>query len=162
MNIRDFITIANLRAISPCNPKAYVDRAIEQSSNEHINKVKTVSANQLKSGGLSIRIAMTSNINTLQQFAKDWTGKLGNGASVKVPMYGILAYNIRTNTMETSKPDEIKDEILQANKPFIPNVDIKYMRWLSRSAQGKFMSSVIIEFTRAEDANRIIDKGLIK
>ena len=60
VNMRDPITIENIRAMNPRSLKAHVDRAIEQSNNENINKPRAVSANQLKSGDLSIKHARTS------------------------------------------------------------------------------------------------------
>lgn len=56
---------------------------------------------------------------------------------------------------------EIRDNILQDNRPFIPRAEIKYVSWLTRNAVSKSASSVIIEFTKPEDANKIIDKGLV-
>ena len=35
------------------------------------------------------------------------------------------------------------------------------MGWLTRNATSKTASSVIIEFTKPEDANKVIDEGLV-
>ena len=59
------------------------------------------------------------------------------------------------------KFDEIKAELLHDNRLFIPNVDIKYIRWLFRAALTKSASTIIVEFTTLEDANKVIDEGLI-
>jgi hypothetical protein len=63
--------------------------------------------------------------------------------------------------MDIEKFNQIRAEMLQDNKPFIPIADIKYIGWLSRSASTKSASSIIVEFTRPKDANKIIDEGLI-
>ncbi|GKT61208.1 hypothetical protein ColTof4_01299 [Colletotrichum tofieldiae] len=81
VNIRDPITIACIRAMNSRSLKAHVDRAIEESSNEHIRKLKAVSANQLKSGDLSIKTATTKDMEALRQFAEDWENRIGNGAA---------------------------------------------------------------------------------
>ena len=154
-------TIENLRAKNPRSLQSHVDRAIEQSKNKHIENIRVVSANQLKSGDLSIKNTNIEETEALKQFADDWSGRIGNGASVRVPTYGIIAHGIRTSSMDMEKFDGIKIELLQDNKPFIPLADIKYIGWLSRSAPTKSASSIIIEFTRPEDANKIIDEGLI-
>ncbi|PWI64262.1 hypothetical protein PCL_11336 [Purpureocillium lilacinum] len=52
VNIRDPVTIINIRAMSPRSLGAHVDRAIEQSNNEHINKIRVTSSNQLKSDSI--------------------------------------------------------------------------------------------------------------
>lgn len=161
VNIRNPQTTQSLRAMNPRNLKAHVDRAIAQSENEHIANIKIMSANQLKSGDLSIKTITNSEMQALRQFTEDWTPRLGNGTSVRNPTYGVLAHGIRTSTMNVKKFEETRDIILQDNKPFIPTADIKYIGWLTRRASNKTMSSVIIEFTRPEDANKIIDEGLV-
>ncbi|KAJ0131350.1 hypothetical protein HZ326_25548 [Fusarium oxysporum f. sp. albedinis] len=60
INIRDPVTISNIRAMSPRSLKSYVDLAIAQSSDEHIENIKAVSSNQLKSGNLNIKTAIKS------------------------------------------------------------------------------------------------------
>lgn len=57
--------------------------------------------------------------------------------------------------------EETRDQLLQDNKPFIPQAEIKYVGWLTRNAPTKAFSSIIIEFSKPEDANKIINKGLI-
>ncbi|KDN71154.1 hypothetical protein CSUB01_12466 [Colletotrichum sublineola] len=161
VNIRDPITIASIRAMNSRSLKAHVDRAIEESSNEHIRKLKAVSANQLKSGDLSIKTATTKDMETLRQFAEDWETRIGNGAVVRIPTYGVLAHGIRTSSMDMERFNEIRDDLLQDNKAFIPTAEIKYIGWLTRSASKKTASSIVVEFSKAEDANKLIDEGLI-
>ncbi|KDN61236.1 hypothetical protein CSUB01_11874 [Colletotrichum sublineola] len=129
VNIRDPITIASMRAMNSRSLKAHVDRAIEESSNEHVRKLKPVSANQLKSGDLSIKTATTKYMETLRQFAEDWESRIGNRAT--------------------------------DNKAFIPTAEIKYIGWLTQSANKKTASTIVVEFSKAEDANKLIDEGLI-
>lgn len=161
INIRDPLTVANLRAMNPRSLIAHIDRAIEQSNNEHIVNIKIISSNQLKSGDLSIKTATTKEMETLRQFTDDWTYRIGNGASVRLPTYGVLVHGIRTNSMDMDKSEDIRNEILLDNKPFIPNADIRYIGWLSRKSLIKPASSIIIEFKNPVDANKIIDEGLI-
>ena len=54
-----------------------------------------------------------------------------------------------------------RDQLRLDNKPFIPQAEIKYVGWLTRSAHTKAASSIVIEFSKPEDANKIIDEGLI-
>ncbi|KAI1315997.1 hypothetical protein F5Y16DRAFT_414742 [Xylariaceae sp. FL0255] len=151
VNIKDSLTIANLRAMNPRNLKAHIDHAIEQ----------ILSSNQLRSGDLSIKTATTREMETLKQFTGDWTHRIGNGAYVRLPTYGILVHGIRTNSVNLEKIEDLRNEILMDNKPFIPNAEIKFIGWLSRKSLTKSASSIIIEFTEPEDANKIIDEGLI-
>jgi hypothetical protein len=61
VSIRNPLTISKLRAVNPCNLKSHMERALEQSQNEHIAHVKNMSSNQLESGDLSLRTATTSD-----------------------------------------------------------------------------------------------------
>jgi hypothetical protein len=124
-------TIENLRAKNPRTLQSHVDRAIEQSKNKHIENIRVVSANQLKSGDLSIKTTNIEEDEALKQFADDWSGRIGSGASVRVPTYGIIAHGICTRSIDMTKFEEVKNELLQDNKPFIPLADIKYIGWLS-------------------------------
>jgi hypothetical protein len=63
--------------------------------------------------------------------------------------------------MNTDNFEDTRDTILQDNKPFILTADITYIGWLARKVPNKRMSSVITELTRPEDANKMIDEGLV-
>ncbi|KAH7060992.1 hypothetical protein BKA63DRAFT_457555 [Paraphoma chrysanthemicola] len=161
VHIRDPLTVQSLRAMNPGNLKAHVERAIEQSANENIMHVKIVSANQLKSGDLSIKTAASNEVEALRQFTEDWTHRIGTGATVRIPTYGVLAHGVRTSSMDMTRFEENRAQILQDNRPFIPQAEIKHIGWLTRDASAKPASTITIEFTRPEDANKIIDEGLI-
>ncbi|KIV98779.1 uncharacterized protein PV09_09476 [Verruconis gallopava] len=147
VNIRNAQTIQHLRAMNPRIMKAHVDTAIAQSENEHIAKITTISANQLKSGDLSIRTATNSEMQTLHKFTDDWVPQLGSGTLVHTYIYKVIIHSIRTSMMNTEGFKEVKAEILQANKAFLPTADIKYIGWLTRRPRNNSMSSIIIEFT---------------
>ena len=127
VNIRNPLTIGNLRAMNPRNLKAHVDRTIEQSGNEHIASIKVASSNQLKSGDLSIKTTTTAECEALREFAEDWKYRLGSNAVVRIPTYGVLAHGIRTSSINMDNFEQTRDEILQDNRLFIPNATIKYI-----------------------------------
>jgi hypothetical protein len=137
VNIRDPITVLNLRAMNPCNLNAHVERAIRQSGNENISSIKVLSSNQLKSGDLSIKTATINETEALKQFADDWVHRVGNRASIRIKTYGIIAHSIRTSTMDMERFEEMRDQLLLDNKPFIPQAEIKYIGWLTRNAPTK-------------------------
>jgi hypothetical protein len=101
--------------MNPSNLKVHVQRAIEQSGNENIVNVKIISSNQLKRGDLSIKTASSSEVKALRQFMDDWARRIGSGTTVQIPTFGVLAYGVRTSTMDMSKLDEIRAQILQDN-----------------------------------------------
>jgi hypothetical protein len=120
VKITDPATIDSLRAKSPRNLQNHVDRAIEQSRNKHIERIRVASANQLKSGDLSIKTSSRNEAEALRQFANDWVNRIGRGTSIRLPTFGILAHGIRTSSMDMQKFDEIKAELLHDNRSFIP------------------------------------------
>ncbi len=71
MKISNPSTIENLRAKNPRFLQSYVDCAIEQSMNKHIENIQVVSANQLKSGDLSIKTTNVEEAEALKQFTND-------------------------------------------------------------------------------------------
>jgi transcriptional regulator with AAA-type ATPase domain len=98
LNLRfaDPSTIESLRAKNPRNLQNHVDRAIEQSRNKHIERIRVASANQLKSGDLSIKTSNRNEAEALKQFANDWISRIGRGTSIRLPTYGVLVHGIRT------------------------------------------------------------------
>ena len=161
VNIRNASTIQTLRAMNPRNLKAHVERAIQQSDNEQVTNIRVMSSNQLKSGDLSIRTTGSSEAQTLRTHAEDWVHRVGAGATVRIPTFGVLVHGIRTSTMDMDRVEEVRNNILHDNRPFIPRADIRYIGWLTRKAPTKSASSVTIEFARPEDANKIIEEGLV-
>lgn len=63
--------------------------------------------------------------------------------------------------MDMDRFEETRDRLLQVNRPFIPRVEIRHIGWLTRDAAAKTATTITIEFSRPEDANKIIDEGLI-
>jgi hypothetical protein len=161
VTIRDPTTVLSLRAMNPRNLNAHVERAIAQSGNENISGIKVLFSNQLRSGDLSIRTATSKETEALKQFADDWVHRIGNRATLRITTYGIIVHGIRTSTIDMDKFEETRDQLLLDNKPFIPQAEIRYVGWLTRNAPTKAASSIVVEFSKPEDANKIIDEGLI-
>ncbi|EKG09139.1 hypothetical protein MPH_13861 [Macrophomina phaseolina MS6] len=70
-------------------------------------------------------------------------------------MHGVHRKSIDPSDMDNA----IK--LLQAeNKPLLPNAEIKYVGWLTK-ASNKKASSLVVEFSRAEDANAAITGGMV-
>ena len=75
-------TIESLRAKNPRTLQSHVDRAIEQSKNKNIEHIRVASANQLKSGDLSIKTTRAEEAEALKQFANFWVDRIGYSATV--------------------------------------------------------------------------------
>jgi hypothetical protein len=115
--------------------------------------------NQLKSGDQSIKTASNSQAEALKQFTDDCTSLIGNGATARIPTYGVLAHGICTSTIDMYKIEDNTSHILQDNTPFIPRAEIRYIGWPNGASRTRSISTIIIEFTRLEDTNKIIDEG---
>ena len=102
------------------NLRAHVERAIAQCGNENIANIKIASSNQLKSGDQSIKTASSNEVEALKQFGDDWTPLIGNGATARIPTYGILAHGIRTSTVDMDKFEENRSQILQEKQTIHP------------------------------------------
>ena len=96
--------------MSPRILKERVYLAIKQSSNGHTKKNKGIFSNQLKSGDLSIKTATTTDMVSPRQFAEDWEQSIGNGATVRIPTYGVLARSVRISPMDLDSYEFIRDE----------------------------------------------------
>lgn len=81
------------------------------------------------------------------------------GATVRNPTHGVLTHGIRTSMMDMDNFEEVRNNILHDNRPFIPRADIQYIGWLTSKARTKSASSVINKFAKPEDANKITDEG---
>ena len=68
MKITDLSTIESLRAMSPRNLQSHVDRAIEQSRNKHVERIRVASANELKSGDFSMKTSSKNEAKVLKQY----------------------------------------------------------------------------------------------
>jgi patatin-like phospholipase/acyl hydrolase len=161
VTIRDPTTVLSLRAINPRNLNAHIERAIAQSGNENISGIRVLSLNQLRSGDLSIKTATSNETEALKQFTNNWVNRVGNRALIQITTYSVIAHSIRTSIIDIDKFEELREQILLDNKPFIPQAEIRYVRWLTRSAPTKATSSIVIKFSKPEDANKIINEGLI-
>ncbi|KAL3587387.1 hypothetical protein FPOAC2_13283 [Fusarium poae] len=104
--------------MNPCSLKAHVDRAIERSNNKNINKLRAVSANQLKSGDLSIKTATTADMEALRQFAGEWEHRIGNHATFdrNTEHIAVGDYNLHHELwggINIRKPDPQASELIE-------------------------------------------------
>lgn len=77
-------------------------------------------------------------------------------------MRGVLANGIRTSTMDVDRFKNNSSQISDDIGPFILQDEIRHIvGWLTRDAAAKTASTITIEFTRPEDANKTIDEGLV-
>lgn len=83
-----------------------------------------MSSDQLKSGDFSIRTTDNSKTQVLRTHADDWVHRVGAGATARNPTYSVLAHGNRTSKMDMDNFEEVRNNILHDNRPFIPRADI--------------------------------------
>lgn len=82
----------------------------------------------MKSDDLSIKTVSRNEIEALKQFADDWVHRIGNRAAIRITTYRVFVHSIRTNSLDITRFAETRNQILQGNKLFIPQAEIKYIR----------------------------------
>jgi hypothetical protein len=70
-------------------------------------------------------------------------------------------HNVRTNQVNIKDQKKLVQQIKMENMSTLREAEITYTGWLTRSDAKKQASSLVMEFTRPEDANKAIEEGLI-
>ncbi|TKA58673.1 hypothetical protein B0A49_11945 [Cryomyces minteri] len=122
------------------------------------SQLRSQRPNQLKDR-MNNALKEQTNIN-IQKFAEDWVGVWGREAQVIVPTYGVLVHGVQTKFMDPSDMTKAMRLLQAENAPRMPRAEIKYVGWLTKSAVNKKNSTLIVEFTRPEDANEAINWGM--
>ena len=159
MTDADFVN--HLRSQSPTQLKDRINNAIRASGNSAIHPIRVISAKQLKSGDIATHTSKPEQATKLLAHADDWVKCLGSGAHAIVPTFGVIVHGIRTKTIDLGNPSLVAKQIRSENAGTIPNASITYVGWLTKAASTKTASSLVEEFTRAEDANAAIGGGLV-
>jgi hypothetical protein len=73
-----------------------------------------------------------------------------------------LVHGVPVNRVNVNNQAQVIEQIMMENNCIIKGMEIKFVGWLSpKTVQNKKASSLIVEFTKPEDANMAIDEGLI-
>ncbi|OJD18780.1 hypothetical protein ACJ73_08691 [Blastomyces percursus] len=99
----------------------------------------------------------------VRQNSETWTRVLGSQARALIPTYGILVHRVRTNK-ENIDPEDQKssiEKIQTENAMLHPGARVNYVGWLTKQGTKKTASSLVIELTTKEHANRMIREGLV-
>jgi len=141
-----------------------VNDALSKSGRQEINKLKMLAAKQLKSGDVKITARTIGDAGMALSCASHWVKALGAKATPVIPTYGVIVHGIPVKSMQLHS-EELQEEmakiIVADNASTIPEMEITHIGWLSRKAEYKPCSSVVIEFTYAATANLTILKSLI-
>ena len=123
--------------------------------------IQVHSAVFLKSGDIQIHTTFVAQAKILLAHADEWIKYVGNNAKVIIPTYGVIIHAIPTASFDPSRPKEMISLLQTLNADLIQHDKINYVGWLTKEGAAKPISSVVIEFTAPEPANRLIHAGCL-
>lgn len=132
-----------------------------QSSVKPYRGVQIHSAIFLKSGDIQAHTAFVSQAKLLLAHAEEWVKFVGNNAKAVVPTYGVIIHSIPTVSFDHTRQRAMATQLKTLNAGVLQNAKITYMGWLTREGADKVISSIVVEFTAPEPANRLIHAGCL-
>lgn len=79
-----------------------------------------LTANQMKSGDLTISTATIQEANMLRELAGEWGKEVAEGAEVQIPIYTVAVHGIHSKSIDLNKMEEAKQGIILANTRTVP------------------------------------------
>lgn len=154
---------ALLRQKTPEELRRTINEALQQQWPNSNQTTQIVAARQLKSGDIAIHTANTADAKLLKENPSAWLPSLGSRARVLKPTYGVLVHGVRTDkeNIDPNKQAEAIEKIQTENATLHPGVKVTYAGWLTKNGAKKTASSLVVEFTTKEQANRVIREGLV-
>ncbi|EDN04466.1 predicted protein [Histoplasma mississippiense (nom. inval.)] len=153
---------ALLRDKTPGELRERVNNALKERTRSTERPIQVVAAKQLKSGDVSIHTVNIEDANKLRE-EQQWTQALGREAKALQPTYGVLVHSVCTDkeNIDPSNQSRSIEKIQTENATLHPGATITYVGWLTRTGAKKPTSSLVLEFTTKEHADRAIREGLV-
>ncbi|EKG09001.1 Zinc finger CCHC-type protein [Macrophomina phaseolina MS6] len=153
--------ISHLRSQAPTHLKERINRALKSQTDPEVNKIQVVAAKQLRSGDIAAYTRNQQEKEILQESAHSWAETFGGTARIVTQTYGVIVHGVHTKSIDPSDMENTIKLLQAENKPLLPNAEIKYVGWLTKASTSKKASSLVVEFSRAEDANAAIAGGMV-
>lgn len=134
----------------------HIQKALQNSGDNAIKQLEISAAKQLKSGDIYVYTKSMESANILRDRQEWWTPRLGTGAHVPTPTYGVLVHGFPT-TFDPKKPEHIAALELE-NQNVVEGFKTAFVGWLTVAGSKKKHSSLIIEFINPAMANKMIDE----
>ncbi len=126
---------------------------------KNISNTNIRAARKLKSGDIAIHTANETETKKLVE-EESWTQVLGKKARIITRTFGVIAHVVRIDSINMKEKEAVMEQIRAKNIASIPDLEIKWIGWLSNPAAGKKETSLVIECKTATQANGAIDEGL--
>ncbi|EKG09471.1 Zinc finger CCHC-type protein [Macrophomina phaseolina MS6] len=153
--------ISHLRSQPPTHLKERINRALKPQTDPEVNKIQVVAAKQLRSGDIAVYTRNQQEKEILQENAHGWVETFGGSARIVTQTYGVIVHGVHTKSIDPSDMENATKLLQAENKPLLPNAEIRYVGWLTKSSANKRASSLVVEFSRPEDANAAITGGMV-
>lgn len=118
--------------------------------------IQVASAIFMKSGDIQIHTTFVSQAKILLAHADEWAKYVGNRAKAVIPTYGVVIHAIPTVSFDPTRPKDMATQLQTLNAGHIQHDTITYMGWLTKEGAAKAISSIVVEFTAPEPANKLI------
>ncbi|KAK8006759.1 hypothetical protein PG989_000749 [Apiospora arundinis] len=123
--------------------------------------IQVNSATFLKSGDIQVHTAFVAQASLLLEHADQWVKYVGHKAKVVIPTYGVVIHAIPTNSFYPERPKEMATQLQTLNASMLQGATITHSGWLTSHGATKQMSSIVVEFSQPEPANRLIVSGCL-
>jgi hypothetical protein len=90
----------------------------------------------------------------------DWAESIAPSAVVRKRTWPVIVHGVKVRDYQLDIWGKHAKRIKKENTKRIPNLKIQGMRWLRRINKGDF-APLIIEIDNAEQANRLINEGVV-
>jgi hypothetical protein len=143
----------------------------EQSREEIIKRIREgagaapanrqiVAVRKLKSGDLAVYVDSTMTKKEMETTV-NWANRIAPGAVVKKRTWPVLIYKVRVADYPQGAEEKHARRIKKENEKFHLGLKILGMRWLGKVEGIKDYAPLIVKVSCAEQANRMIKKGVV-
>jgi hypothetical protein len=140
------------------SPEQIVKRLQDDSESPAARGV--IAAKKLLSGDIILHLNEASDKARLQA-STEWTSKLCPSAKIHAKTFPILVHGVSTAGRLRDDLSSVARSIEADNAKRFPGLKIKKTSWLKKIEDNKRFSSLIVETTSAQHANRMITEGVL-
>jgi hypothetical protein len=124
-------------------------------------KGKVMAARRLPSGDITIT-ADTKETKELLERDKSWLAAVSRTAWVNRRKFPVMVHGMKVASVDCSKQEEAIKEILGQNTHLSSKIEILRVQWPKKALRrGKATTCLIIDVASPEQANTLIDEGLL-
>ena len=141
-------------------PVSEIVQAINSGKSQEIEG-QVLAARRLPSGDILITTDTERTKEGLEK-SKGWLTAIGQAAKVNRRKFTVLAHSMRLSAIDCTNQEEAIRQIMGCNRHLQGRVEILRVQWPRRAIkQNKAVSHLIVDVATPEQANILIDEGLL-